>query len=160
MKRKILIVVAVIAVIIFIIIKTQDKDVIFMNKYTNYANGHVEFGYYIYSNGIIQEFDNGIIQALDNRKGNSELKQKKINKDELQKLKQLINSVEDKYEIYSEDSSYWNNLVIDGGTTIKCVYKKEKEIVLLNGEGSNSSKESVEIKKLTEELCEKYLNYQ
>ena len=154
MKKKILIVVAVIAVIIFIIIKKQDKDVIFMNKFTNYANGHVEVGYYIYSNGIIQEFDN-----FDNRKENSELKQNKINKDELEKLKQLINSVEDKYEIYSEDSSYWNNLVIDGGTTIKCVYKKEKEIVLLNGEGSNSSKESVEIKKLTEELCEKYLNY-
>lgn len=152
MKKKILIGVAVIAVIIFIIIKTQDKDVIFMNQFTNYANGHVEFGYYIYSNGIIQEFDN--------RKENSELKQKKIDKDELQKLKQLINSVEDKYEIYSEDSSYWHNLVIDGGTTIKCVYKKEKEMVLLNGEGSNSSKESVEIKKLTEELCEKYLNYQ
>ena len=151
MKKKILIVVAVIAVIIFIIIKTQDKDVIFVNKYTNYANGRVEFGYYIYSNGIIQEFDN--------RKENSELKQKKIDKQELQKLKQLINSIEDKYKKFEKDSR-WHNSAIDVGITMKGVFKKENEIVLLNGEGSNSSQESAEIIKLTGELCKKYLNYQ
>lgn len=148
MKKKILIVVAVIAVIIFIIIKIQSKDIIYMNEYTNYANGYVGFGYYIYSNGVIQEFDN--------RKESSELKNKKINKKELKKLKKMINSLEDKYEKHDEES-YWYPLAIDGGTTTKCVYKKENVFVLLDGEGSNYSQESKEITDFTKELYEKYI---
>lgn len=149
MKKKILILVAVIAVIIFIIIKIQGKDIIFMNNYTNYANGHVEFGYYIYSNGVIQEFDC--------KKESSELKHEKINKEELKQLKELINHLEDKYENYDEEN-YWNTLVIDGGTTTKCVYTKENVFVLLDGEGSNSSQESIEIREFTEKLYKKYIN--
>jgi len=144
----IIFIVVVIGIVLYL--KEQVNSPLFRSSYENYAWGARSYGYVIYSNGTIKEYDD-----YDKEK---ELKKGKISREELEKLKNLANSVKNEYK---KDSSGMR--IFDAGVSTKEVYSERlgRWIVLSKwGDiiGSNSSEESQEILKLTEELYDKYLS--
>lgn len=155
MKRKILGIAVIICIIIISIISillyfySKDNNILFKYSYENYAWGARSYGYFIYSNGDIKEYDD-----YDN---DSKLKSAKISKKELAQLIELSNMVEDKYE----NDTKWQ--MIDAGITIKQIYnsKLSKWVILSksgDSNGRNSSETSQKILELTNQLYNKYLS--
>lgn len=147
----IIICITLIAVIVTILyFNNKHSSILFQFSHENYAWTPTSFGYNIYSNGVIKEYDN--------YNEEKELKSAKITKEELNQLKELANKVEDKYE---KDNSGFQ--MFDAGTTTKQIYSERlsKWIVLSkSGDtmGSNSTEISKEILNLTKQLYDKYLN--
>jgi len=109
--------------------------------------GHVDRGFYIYSNGIIEEYDN-----YDKSR---KLKSAKITSKELHELKSLADEVEDKYK---KENSGWN----DAGIASKQIYNNKKSKWIKISErgdsvGNNTTEKGKEILNLTNQLCDKYL---
>lgn len=131
----------------------NQKSVLFESSYTNFAWGYANYGYIIYSDGTIEEYDNSDEKRI------TDLKKDKITKEELNQLKTLANKVEDKYE---EDNSGFPPMN-DGGTSEKSIYNARlSKFVILSKSGDslggNSTETSKEILELTEKLYNKYLN--
>ncbi len=129
-------------------INIKNASILFESSYKNYAWGKQKYGYYIYSNGYIKQYD-------DYNK-DKKLKSAKISREELSQLKELANMVEDKYEKSSIPGTY------DGGTFSKQIYNENlsKWIVLSktgDSMGKNSTEESKRILELTNQLYDKYI---
>lgn len=110
--------------------------------------GAKSYGFIIYNNGIIEEYN-----KFDNEK---ELKKNKLTKNELERLKELANKVQDEYKVDNK------NQMSDAGTTTNKIYnnKLNEWIILYKGgddNGSNDSETSKEIKELVDNLYEKYI---
>ena len=152
-KLSLLIIIFIIIILIILIAiypNNRNNSILFKNSYENYAWGARNYGYYIYSNGNIKEYDD-----YDNKK---KLKSAKISKEELNQLKELANIVEDKYE---ESASSFK--LSDSGIFTKQIYnsKLSKQVVLSkkgDSAGNNLTETSQKILKLTDELYNKYLN--
>ena len=129
---------------------SKDNNILFKSSNKSYAFGARSFGYYIYSNGDIKEYDD-----YDNDR---KLKSAKISSEELTQLKKLASMVEDKYE---KDTSMGQ--VLDAGTSTKQIYnsKLSKWVILSvfgDSMGRNSTETSQKILELTNQLYNKYLN--
>lgn len=142
--------------------KETNKVVIYKNSHENYAWSPVSYGYIIYDDGTIEEYDD---YNTDN-----EINTAIINKDELTQLKDLANSIEDEYKegINPESVLNPNSLMgsmenmFDAGITIKQIYnsKEQKWIKLYKfGDtmGFNNNEETKGIIELTNQLYKKYL---
>lgn len=140
-----LIVIATIIVLLYL--KDNSNRILFKSLYTNYAWDTISRGYYIYSNGVIKEYDD--------YNEDRELKSARITNGELNQLKKLANKVENAYE--KKDNAWF-----DAGTLTKQIYSNRLSMwVVLSQNGDsmvcNSTETSKEILKLTNELCDKYL---
>lgn len=143
----VIIVVLVIVLLLFIFLK-GNKEELLIESYINYAFAPTNYGYIIYSDGTIKEYDD--YHHLKN------LKKQKITEEELAELKELANKV--KKDEYKKDDNHIN-MVDMGGSTAKIYNSQSKEwIILYNSAGSNNSEEAQKIKKLMVELYQKYLN--
>lgn len=147
MKKQRMLLIGIILIVIVIAIalylKAQFYSPLYRSSHVNFAWGSVSFGYTIYSNGIIEEYD-------DYNK-DKKLKKGKISSEELEKLKNLADLVNDEYK---RNNSFQ---MFDAGVTTKEIYspRLKKWVVLSKwGDkmGNNSSKESQEILELTEDL--------
>lgn len=140
----------------------NNNPIIFINSHENNAWTPVSYGYKIYSNGTIEEYDN--------YNNVTEFKKAKISNEDLKKLKDLANSVNSNYinGINPESLLHPDSLAAtfgeasDAGLIEKKIYNdKEKNWVLLyqygNIMGYNDTKETKEIIELTEQLYIKYL---
>lgn len=158
----VLIIIVVGIIISLLLINKFKSKVIFINSHENYAWSPVSYGYKIYNNGIIEEYD-----EYDNEE---ELKRAKISNEELMKLKELADSVEADYTKKLNPQSILNpnsfaaamEVMWDAGVTEKKIYnnKEDKWITLYQyGDtmGYNNTEETKEIIELTEQLYEKYL---
>ena len=152
-KKKIIlgiifILIILIAVLIFFLSHKNSNGILFRKTYVNNAWDHKDYGYVIYSNGIIKEYDN-INKTRKLRKG-------KLTESELKELKQLSVKVEDEYVKDTKRKMF------DAGLSVYEIYntKSHKWIVLRKfGDemGSNDSEESQKILELTQKLYEKYI---
>lgn len=129
---------------------TDNSSILFKSSYDNHAWNPTSYGYYIYSNGVIKEFD-----EYDTEK---KLKSAKINKIELTQLQKLANIVEDKYTPDPNGPQFW-----DSGTRTRQIYNSNlsKWIILYkdgDSMGENLTETSQEILTLTSKLYDKYLN--
>lgn len=168
LSKKIKIIIGVLIIIIVGIIISLlrinkiNGIVIFINSHDNYAWAPVSYGYKIYDNGIIEEYN-----EYNNDK---ELKRAKISNEELAKLKELADSVEFKYTkklnpesiLHPDSFAGAMKVMWDAGVTEKKIYnsKKSKWITLYEyGDtmGYNDTEYTKEIIELTEQLYEKYL---
>lgn len=164
-KTKIIIVILIIIsfIIGLILYNINNNQVIFVNSYENNAWAPESYGYRIYNNGTIEEYDN--------YDSDTELKRTKISNKDLKELKKLANSVNSNYinGINPESLSHPENSInvilseaSDAGLTEKRVYndKEEKWIILYqcgNTMGYNDTEETWKIIELTEQLYKKYL---
>ena len=85
-------------------------------------------------------------------------KKNKLTKNELERLKELANKVQDEYKVDNK------NQMSDAGTTTNKIYnnKLNEWIILYKGgddNGSNDSETSKEIKELVDNLYEKYIKW-
>lgn len=149
-KRLIYIIFIMLIVIIsaFILINKNKKE-LFIYSYRNSAWGYRNYGYIIYTDGTIKEYD----YADESR----ELKSAKISQEELNSLKELANEVDDEYE---KDNSM---VIYDAGLTTEEIYNsKTKRWIVLSkwgdAMGSNNSEEAKKILKIVHELYNKYLD--
>ena len=153
--KKVVLIIGILIVIISIIVVlcfNNQKSVLFKSSHINYAWGYVNYGYIIYNDGVIQQYDDSKEKRIEN------LKKDKITKEELSQLKELSNKVEDKYE---KNNNGWE--MFDAGVSEKAIYSSRlSKFVILSrwGDsiGSNSTDTSKEILELTEKLYNKYLN--
>lgn len=151
-KKVILLMIAICMVIIIglaIYLNKQNRTELYKNSYENAAWGQQNYGYIIYSDGTIEEFDYFNTDR--------ELKKDKISKEELKNLKELANLVEDKYE-----KSTSMGPMMDAGYHKDEIYSQRlnKWIVLsTSGDsfGSNSTEESKKILELIKSIKNKYL---
>lgn len=109
--------------------------------------GHIDRGFYIYSSGIIEEYDN-----YDKSR---KLKSAQITNKELKELNSLANKIEDSYK---KENSHWN----DAGIVCKQIYNNQKLKWIKVSErgdvvGNNTTEIGKEIINLTNNLCNKYL---
>lgn len=154
----------IIGIITIILINRKDtnKVAIFTHSHENYAWSHVSYGYTIYDDGTIKEYDNS--------NTDKELKIAKITDDELIQLKDLANLVDVNYTSGVNPESILNPNSISGGmismfdagVTEKKIYnsKAKKWITLYKfGDtmGYNNTEETKEIIKLTDLLYKKYV---
>ena len=109
--RIVLLLLIILIILVLLYFNTQ-KSVLFKSSYTNYAWGYANYGYIIYSNGIIQQYDHSNEKRIENPKKD------KITKEELNQLKKLSNKVEDKYENDNSGIPPMN----DGGISEKAIY--------------------------------------
>jgi len=155
-----ILIIIIIGIIISLIFFSKiNKKVIYINSYSNFAWGAEGYGYKIYSNGIIEEYDEHNSEA--------KLKRAKISKEELLQLKKLANSVEDDYidsNSFAPNSyeSIINAATEDAGVTEKKIYNnEEKKWITLSQSGDtvghNDTEEAKKIIELTELLYKKYL---
>ena len=152
-NKKVLIIIVIIILALCIAVGIMfsvknNKKALFIHSYENYAWRSTSYGYIIYSDGTIKEYDDF--------NDNKELKENKLTKDELDELKKLANKVQDKFEV---DNSFQ---LFDAGTTVDKIYndKLNKWIILDkrgNDNGSNNSEESKKIQELVDKLYEKYI---
>lgn len=158
----VLIIIVVGIIISLLLINKVNGKVIFINSHDNYAWNPVSYGYKIYDNGIIEEYDE--------YNNDEELKRAKISNEELAKLKELADSVESKYTkklnpqsiLHPDSFAGAMEVMWDSGVTEKKIYnsQKSKWITLYEyGDtmGYNDTEETKEIIELTEQLYEKYL---
>lgn len=142
-----IITIAIILTILFFYKKSN--SILFKSTYMNAAWTPTSYGYLIYSNGIIKEYDD--------YNEDKDLKSAKITNEELNKLKELANIVEDKYE---KDDRFQ---MFDAGVSTKEIYSEtlERWVVLSkSGDtmGRNNTETSEEILNLIAELYNKYLD--
>ena len=109
--------------------------------------GDIDRGFYIYSNGTIEEYDN-----YDKSR---KLKSSKITNKELKELQSLSDEIEDKYK---KENSGWN----DAGIATKQIYNSQKSKWIKISErgdkvGNNTTETGKKIVNLTDQLCDKYL---
>ncbi len=140
----------ILALLIFVINKSN--TILFQASYINNAWSYTDYGYIIYANGIIEEYDHSSEKRIENPR------KAKLTKEELNELKQLAAKVEDKYE---KDTSGLR--IFDVGVIKKSIYsnKLSKMIVLSRSgdtTGKNSTETSEKILNLTSQLYTKYLN--
>lgn len=142
--------------------KENNKEAIYKNSHENYAWTPISYGYVIYDDGTIKEYDN-----YDT---NKELKTAIINDDELTQLKDLANLIKDEYTAGINPESVLNpNSMMgaiggmdDAGITEKQIYnnKEQKWITLYkfgDSMGYNNNEETRKVIELTNQLYEKYL---
>lgn len=140
----------------------NNNPIIFINSHENNAWTPVSYGYKIYANSTIEEYDN-----YNNA---TEFKKAKISDEDLKKLKNLANSVNSNYinGINPESLLHPDSFAAtfgegsDAGLIEKKIHNdKEKNWILLyqygNIMGYNDTKETKEIIELTEQLYIKYL---
>ena len=131
------------------------EELLFKSEYINDSWGYQNYGYVIYSNGKIQQFNNST-NAKDQN-----LKKAKLTKEELKRLIELSSNVIDNLEV-EEDKSSSN--FFDIGTSKTQVYnQKLGEWIILNQSDSqrtikNNTDVAKEIMELTSQLKSKYLN--
>ena len=150
-KKSIISIIIIIAVILLFFLDNYSNEILFKSSYTNASWGHVDYGYIIYKNGIIQQYDNSDEKHIKN------IKKDKITILELIQLKILANKVEDKLSTY--DSRLH---MLDSGVSEKIIYSKTlSKFVVLYQNGydyaKNTSEAGEEILNLTEKLYNKYL---
>ena len=143
-----IIIISIVSIVLYL--NSKSNNILFKSSYENYAWGARSYGYYIYSNGDIKEYDN-----YDNDR---KLKSAKISSEELTQLKELAGMVEDKYEV---DTSMGQ--MFDAGTSTEQIYNsKLSKWVILSKFGDSMSRNSTEtsqkILELTNQLYNKYLN--
>ena len=151
-KRSLLlgVIISIIVLILLVVLYNVKKNnVLFQSSYENYAWNNRSYGYKIYRNGVISEYDD-----YDHSR---QLKSAKITNEELIQLKELVNMVKDKYEVESGSVH-----TIDAGvTTVKVYSSKLSKWVILSRHGDqvgvNSSDVSQEILEFTNQLYNKYL---
>lgn len=166
-KTKIIIVILSLLIISFtirlILYNINNNQIIFVNSYENNAWASHSYGYRIYANGTIEEYDN--------YDSDTELKKAKISNEDLKELKKLANSVNSNYIDGVNPESLFhpaNSTTVilseasDAGLTEKKIYngKRKKWIVLYQcGDimGYNDTEETWKIIELTEQLYKKYL---
>ena len=168
-KKKIMIAVMTIIILILgmitiILINRKDtnKVAIFTHSHENNAWSPVSYGYTIYDDGTIKEYDN--------YNTDKELKIAKITDDELIQLKDLANLVDVKYtsgvnpESILNPNSFASGMIsmFDAGVTEKKIYNsKDKKWITLykfgDTMGYNNTEETKEIIELTDLLYEKYI---
>lgn len=139
---------AIAIILIILYFNHKNSSVLFRFSHENYAWSPTSYGYSIYSNGIIEEYDD--------YNEDEELKKAKITNEELNKLKELANKVEDKYEKNDKIQLF------DAGTSTRKIYSDRlgKWIILSKGGdsmGKNNTETSIEILEFVEELKQKYL---
>ena len=149
----IIIILIIMAIILLLYFRNNSSNILFKSSYTNHAWGYANYGYIIYSNGIIQQYDHSNEKRIENPKKD------KITKEELNQLKKLSNKVEDKYENDNSGIPPMN----DGGISEKAIYSSRlSKFVILSRSGDslgkNATDTSKEILELTEKLYNKYLN--
>lgn len=153
MKKKIIISIIIAIIIILsitIILNTYNSKILFKMTRESWSNGYICRGYTIDSYGIIEEYD------VQNK--NYKLKTAKISKEELNKLKELIDKVKDSYE---ESEKVFQSC--DWGSIKYEIYsQKLSKWVLLSSKddiksGRNSTDASKEILELTDNLYNTYL---
>lgn len=156
LSKKLIIGIVIFLIIIIIMLllyfKNSSSNVLFKSSYINHAWGYADYGYIIYENGVIQQYDNSDEKRIEN------LKKDKITKKELSQLKKLANKVEDKYK--KKES---NPPMQDAGISENIIYSnKLSKFVVLSRSGdlmeNNFTETSIEILNLTEKLYNKYLN--
>ena len=143
-----IIIISIISIVLYLNSKSNN-NILFKSSYENYAWGARSYGYFIYFNGDIKEYDD-----YDNDR---KLKSAKISNEELAQLKELASMVEDKYE---NDTSMGQ--MFDAGISTEQIYnnKLSKWIVLSkygDSMGRNSTETSKKILELTNQLYNKYL---
>ena len=152
-NKKVLIIIVIIILVLCIAVGIMfgvknNENALFVHSYENNAWESTSYGYIIYSDGTIKEYDDF--------NDNKELKKNKLTKNELDELKELANKVQDKFEV---DNSF---PMFDAGTIVNKIYndKLNKWIILdKSGDdnGSKDSEESKKIKELVDKLYEKYI---
>lgn len=166
-KKAKIIIISILLIISFVIVlflyNINNNQIIFINSHENNAWAPVSYGYRIYANGIIEEYNN--------YNSDTELKKAKLNKEDLKKLKSLANSVNSNYIDGVNPESLFHSAksitvilseASDAGLTEKKIYNnKEKKWIVLyqcgNMMGYNDTEETWEIIELTEQLYKKYL---
>lgn len=148
-KIIIIIILLIIGVIGLFLYHIKNKQMLFINSYTNNSWGSVSRGYIIYANGKIEEYD---VYNDD-----AELKKAKISKEELRELKSLANSINSNYVDRTNSANFF-----DAGLIEKKIYNsKEKKWILLyqsgDKNGYNDTEETEKIIELTQQLYKKYL---
>ena len=142
-------IILIVALILFSYHDNESNDeVLFRYSYESRAWDPVDFGFVIYNNGIIEEYDN-----IKDR----ELKKGKLTKKELKELQDLSLKVKDECVF---DQEY---IFFDAGTIDYEIYNnKLSKWILLKRSGSskciNNSKESQKILELIKELYYKYID--
>lgn len=145
----------IILILLFFYLNSKNKgEILFESSYHNNAWGPEEYGYYIYLNGVIEEFD-----KYDKSK---KLKSGKITDEELNQLKELANAIEDQEENQEEknDKNELNSLIVydsepyDIGSYTQSIYNDR----LGKWVSLNSSETSQKISELTNYLNDKYLS--
>lgn len=155
MKKNIVVLtcsIALVAILILVwlwICSNLHKEELFIHSYLNNSSTYESYGYIIYDDGTIEEYDSV--------NKNRDLKKLKITAEELDKLKDLSTRVKDEFVI---DTSM---ILYDSGMTTNQIYNSQtQEWILLSmwGDtiGSNSSKEAQAITLFINELYQKYLN--
>lgn len=147
-KTVIICIIVLMVILAILYFYNKKNSVLFKSSFTNFAWEPISDGYIIYSNGIIKEYD-------DYNK-NKELKSAKISNEELERLKELANKVEDNYK--EDDSIKMRDF---GVHTSKIYSKRLKKWIKLSSfgdmNGNNKTEESQEILNLTQEIYDKYL---
>ena len=143
-----IIIISIISVVLYL--NSKDNNILFKSSYENHAWGDISYGYYIYFNGDIKEYDD-----YDNDR---KLKSAKISNEELKQLKKLASIVKDKYK--KENSRIQ---MFDAGIETKQIYNRRlfKWVILSKSgdtNGENSTETSQKILELTDTLYNKYLN--
>lgn len=122
----------------FIFLK-GNKEELFISSYTNYAFEPTNYGYIIYSDGTIKEYD--------------KYHHKKNLKKEMITNEELANKVKDEHK--KDDKTHWPDMP---SSTDKIYNSQAKKWIILDDwVGSNNSKEAQKILKLTAGVYQKYL---
>lgn len=166
-KSKIIIVIIVILLVIGAIsggvLYYRNNQVIYINSYENNAWGN--------RSSELKIFANGIIEGYYNYNGETKTKRAKISDEDLKKLKDLSNMVNDNYKEGLNPESILNPNSLseimaganDTGFTEEKIYSnKEKKWIILYQSGDimgyNDTDETKEIIELIEQLYTKYIN--
>ena len=88
----------------------ESEDKLFESSYSNYAHKETHYGYYIYSNGVISEFD-----EYDKERN---LKSAMLTNEELVLLKELSNIIQNEFVEKP-------NMMQDAGTATKKIYSEK-----------------------------------
>ena len=144
----IVIILIILAILLFLNQNTNNNGrILFKSSYYNNAWEPTNYGYYIYSKGVIEEFD----EYNKTRK----LKSAKITDEELNQLKELANTIEDKEDNAKNEtnSSVASIKPSDSGYYRRLIYSDR----LAKWVKLNSSETGKKISELTNQLHDKYL---
>ena len=139
----------------------SNNDIIFKEEYTNDAWSHNDYGYYIYKDGTIKQYDNSKPKVY------SKLNEAKISKDELKELIKLAKTINDEIKIIdTKNGSLLDRMsatAYDAGMTQYSVYSDNLAKFILLREASptpkiNTSDNTEKLLNYTDTLYNKYLN--
>lgn len=150
-KKKIIITIFVVCIIgiIVTINYINGKRALYTKEINSYNTGRF-YGYTIYMDGTLKE--------NNSKKTEKELIKTKISKEELRKLKELANKLEDNYQ--EKDSEY---TIFDAATIYESMYSQRKskwiklEMTSATTYGYNDSDVAEEILNLTDSIHKKYI---